>query len=125
MRLIYMRKIFLSISAFFLPLVARAQDLGSGLLNDTAVKNAGYQSGVSVEQIVGVVINAVLSLLGVVFLVLIVYGGYLWMIARGDESKVEKAKDTISRSIIGLVIVLAAYAITYFVLSKILPTGIR
>ncbi len=119
-----MKKIFAVISAAFLPLAVRAQDLGTGLLKDTAEKTAGYKGGVTIEQVVGSVISGALAILGVVFLVLIVYGGYLWMIARGDESKVEKAKDTISRSIIGLVIVLAAYAITFFVVNALVEKSI-
>ena len=119
-----MKKYLIALTAFFLPLATKAQDLGGKLLNDAGTKNAGYQD-VGIDVIVGTVISAVLGVLGVIFLVLTVYGGYIWMIARGDEAKVEKAKSTMTNSIIGLVIVLAAYAITYFVLSKILPAAIK
>jgi hypothetical protein len=119
-----MRKFYISVASFFLPLVAKAQDLGGKLLNDTGTKNAGYQD-VGIDVIIGTVISAVLGVLGVIFLVLTVYGGYIWMIARGDEAKAEKAKETMTNSIIGLVIVLAAYAISYFVLSKILPAALK
>jgi len=47
-----------------------------------------------------------------------VYAGYIWMIARGDEAKVEKAKDTIVNCIIGVVIVVGAYAITSFIITQ-------
>jgi len=73
-------------------------------------------------SIVGVVIQAFLSLLGVLFLVYMLYGGYNWMVAQGDEDKVKKAKETIQRAIIGLIIIIAAYAITYFVFGS-LPGG--
>jgi hypothetical protein len=43
------------------------------------------------------------------------YAGYNWMTAAGDEQKVEKAKDTITRAIIGIIITVSAYAITYFI----------
>jgi hypothetical protein len=112
------------IAAFFLPLAASAQDLGSNMLN-TAGKNAGYKGGVQIEDVIGTVINTVLAVLGIIFLTLTVYAGYMWMTAGGDEGKVEKAKETISRSVIGLVIVLAAYAITYFVLSKLITATVR
>ncbi len=85
----------------------------------------GYQQTTSVESLIGTVITAVLGLLGVIFLVLMVYGGYIWLIARGDEGKVEKAKDTIINSLIGLIIVLAAYAITYFVLDKLVGANVK
>lgn len=61
------------------------------------------------------VIQVLLSLLGIIFIVLIIYAGFIWMLARGNEQEVEKAKKIIQNSMIGLVIVLSAYAITSFV----------
>ena len=69
--------------------------------------------------IIGGVIKILLSFLGVIFLVLLIYGGYLWMMDRGEEALAKKAKDIIKNAIIGLVIVLAAYAITDFVMDSI------
>ncbi len=68
-----------------------------------------------VSGIIGTLIGVVLSFVGVLFLVLMVYGGILWMTARGNEQQVEKAKDLIIASIIGLIIVMGAYAITSFI----------
>ncbi len=64
----------------------------------------------------GSFIQILLSFLGVVFLILIIYGGFLWMTARGNEQQVESAKKIITNSVIGTVIVMLAYAITWFVL---------
>ncbi len=76
-------------------------------------------------EIAGIAIQAFLGLLGVIFLIYMLYAGYNWMIAQGDEEKVTKAKDTISRAIIGLIVIIAAYAISYFVFDKLLTsTGI-
>ena len=72
--------------------------------------------------IVAIAIKAFLGLLGIIFLVLIIYAGYEWMTAQGDEEKVTKAKDTLSRAVIGLIIIIAAYSITYFVFNA-LPGG--
>jgi TRAP-type C4-dicarboxylate transport system permease small subunit len=94
-----------------------AYDAESTGLNDTA-KQAGLSTNPDqLPVVIGTIIRAALSLIGVVFLLLMVYAGYLWMIARGDEGKVERAKDTITRAIIGLVIVLGAYALTNFVIN--------
>ncbi len=119
-----MKKIFPAIALSLFPLASRAQDLGQGMVDKAAVKVAGYQTN-TVEGVVGIVISAALGLVGIIFLVLTVYGGYIWMIARGDEGKVEKAKETISRSLIGLIVVLAAYAITYFVIDKLLTATVK
>lgn len=64
---------------------------------------------------IGQIVGAVLAFIGVLFLGLMIYGGFTWMTARGNDQDVEKAKDLIQAAIIGLVIVLAAYAITNYV----------
>jgi len=66
------------------------------------------------------IIKITLSFLGVIFIVLIVYAGFLWMTSAGNEEKVKKAKDIMVAAIIGVAIVLLAYAITYFVIDKLL-----
>lgn len=79
------------------------------------------QTGLSgdLATTVATVIKAVLALVGTIFLVLTIYAGILWMTAQGDETKIEKAKEIIKASVIGLVIIMSAYAITYFVTSKL------
>ena len=69
--------------------------------------------------ITGNLIKAFLSLFGVIFLILMIYGGYKWMLAAGREDEVKNAKDIIRGAMIGLVIVLMAYTITYFVAKSI------
>ena len=69
----------------------------------------------SLGDIVGSGIKVVLQMVGLIFLVLMVYAGYLWMTARGNTEQVEKARDIIISTMIGLFIVLSAYAITFLV----------
>ena len=69
--------------------------------------------------LIGKIISIFLGLLGIIFIALIVYGGYLWMTAMGDETKIEKAKNTIVPALIGVVIIIAAYSITSFVISSL------
>jgi hypothetical protein len=122
-----MQKIFRSflsalILAFVLMLPALAlanpsPDGPLGKLNKTA-KESGFNdnaANISLPAAVGKVISMLLGLLGVIFLGLIIYAGIMWMIAAGDESKVTKSKDTMKRAIIGLIIVVGAYAISQFV----------
>ena len=93
-----------------------AQDLSQ----DIATK-AGYgqANSSSLSTTVGKIIKIVLGLLGTIFLALTVYAGALWLTAAGEESKVEKAMGILKTAAIGLVIILAAYSITYFVLDKV------
>jgi cytochrome bd-type quinol oxidase subunit 2 len=67
-------------------------------------------------------INVILRLTGLVLVVFIVYAGYLWMTSVGDEEQITKAKNIISSCAIGLLIVLSAYSISYFVISKLVES---
>ena len=74
---------------------------------------------------IGQIILSLLSLLGVIFLGLMIYGGLLWMTAEGKEERVEKAKKILTGSITGLIIVLAAYAISYFAISALAGSTLK
>ena len=68
---------------------------------------------------IGTLVKAVLSLLGIIAILIVLYGGFRWMTSQGDETKVGDAKKLIISGIIGIIIVVAAYAIASFVLSSI------
>jgi cbb3-type cytochrome oxidase subunit 3 len=77
----------------------------------------------SVPEAIGNIISIALSFLGIVFFGLIFYAGVLWMIALGESGKVDKAKNLIETAIIGLIIVIGAYAISTFVFNKLVDGG--
>ena len=60
-----------------------------------------------------------LGVLGLLAVVVIIYGGFMYTTSAGDSSKIKKAKDTIMYGVIGLVIALLAFAIVNFVVSSI------
>ncbi|HNW55902.1 MAG TPA: hypothetical protein PKN62_02390 [bacterium] len=68
---------------------------------------------------VTLIINIFLGLLGVIFLGLAIYSGFLWMTAGGKIDQVKKATDLLAQAVIGLVIILFAYAITYFIVNAL------
>jgi hypothetical protein len=71
-------------------------------------------------------VNILLGLLGVIAIVLIMYAGFRWMTAAGDPEKVELAKKILVSASIGLLIVLSAWALAIYVLSRLwLATGAR
>ncbi len=80
---------------------------------------AGLASGSPIE-IIGSLIGIVLSLLGVVFLILIIWAGFKWMTAQGEAKETEKARDILINAVIGLAIILSAYAISDFVINQTL-----
>ena len=95
--------------------------LGHSIFDITSIfaRNAGLQE-VPLSFTVARVIYMFLSLLGLIFVGLITYAGYHWVTARGNEEKVRKAQDTIRQSVWGLLIVLAAYSISYFIIRYLL-----
>lgn len=90
-----------------------------GPLDKTAIATGYDTSQRSIDPIISKIITVVLSFLGVVFLLLMIYGGFLWMTGGGNEKQAAKAKAIIIAAIIGLIIVVAAYAITFFVINKV------
>lgn len=73
----------------------------------------------SMEEFAGNIINALLSMSGVIFILLMVYGGYLWMTGRDDTKQVEDAKKVIRAAIIGILIVVASYGISRFIIESL------
>jgi len=96
------------------------KDVFNSNLNSTAEK-AAYKINTddtdALADSINSMINIVLTLLGVIFIGLSVYGGFLYMTARGNEEQTKKGQSVIVQSLIGLIIVLSAYAISFFVFS--------
>ena len=117
-----LKKYFIiSLLAFSLLLVPATRIYAQTDLSQDIATKSGYGSvtGSTLSETVGKIIKIVLGLLGIIFLALTVYAGALWMTAAGEEDKVTKAMGILKTSVIGLVIILAAYSITYFVLDNI------
>ena len=88
----------------------------TSLLTATA-KASGYNPQAnSALALTSTVIAIALSLMGTLFIILIIYGGVTWMLAEGNEQRVEKAGNIIRQAIIGLIIVIGAYGISFALL---------
>jgi hypothetical protein len=121
--------ILTTISLIFLSSVASAQMLtntedpgGLSDMTNQVATGAGF-GRVEIGYLIARIIQVVLGLLAAIFLILMIIAGFRWMTAGGNEEEVKKAKGTIKTTVIGLVIVLAAYAITYFVFKYLPFTG--
>ncbi len=111
------------LAIFSFPRFAQAQSI--------ADPNSELQTGVQVidqplglastdiRLIVARIIRVALGLLGIVALVLVVYAGFLWMTAGGNEEQIAGAKKLLLNTVIGLAIILSAYAIVSFVISRL------
>lgn len=113
------------LAVFCLPSFARAQTStgGSAAANlQEGIQVVGQPLGLpatDIRLIVANIIRVALGLLGIVALVLIIYGGYLWMTAGGNDEQITTAKKFLFNTAIGLAIILSAYAIVSFVISKL------
>ena len=103
---------------------------GSGIIGEiqsnlgTPGSGEGFQKGLEAPGgdlmgTVGKIIRGALSLLFVILVVLIIYAGFLWMTAGGETKQVDKAKDYIKNAVMGLIIIVLAYVITDFIITKI------
>ncbi len=129
----FLKIVWYNLVIFFSSLVSIKYAL-AGLLNDdlkqevntvtgNLADSSGFDRNTDLASVVSKVISAFLALLGIIFVILIIIAGYNMMIASGDEEKIRKSKDTIRRAIIGLIITIGAYAITWFVFTNLPGNG--
>ena len=82
-----------------------------------AVNTVGAET--NLQSSIGTILTVVYSIVGIVAVVMVILGGISYATSQGDAGKLKKGKDTILYGIIGLIIVLLAFAITNFVLSSL------
>lgn len=114
----------LSVSLFFLLFFynfADSANLADSLskVNDTLAPQSGIEQR-DVTVVLASVVRVLILVSGIIFFALIVYAGIFWMISQGDESRVEKSKKTITSSVVGLVLIVSAFAITNLIQTRII-----
>ena len=91
---------------------------------DPTATAATFDTGkTDIKVIIGNIIKAILSFVGVILILLLIIGGLMWMTSAGEEEKVKKAKSLITNAVIGVLIVVLAYTITYFVMTQVTEIG--
>ena len=108
--------------------VVFAKNLSTAFNSDITKASAnkmgfGVVGGPQPEDVVGIIISSVLGFLGVIFGILIVYGGFLWMTAGGNDQEIDKAKKIIKNASIGLFVVLLSYSLSWLVLNIFVSPG--
>lgn len=103
-----------------LPVFAQGQgNLGQSInegLNYGTIVGWGTQD---LKTIIFLVINVIMGFLGIIAVIIILAGGFKWMTAGGNEEKVAEAKKLIIAGIVGLAIVIGAWAIAAFVVQNL------
>ena len=97
-----------------LPSVASAAGINVlGDLKDIGTAVYGTDKAADLKQVVASLVQIVLGFVGIIFVILIIWGGLEWMTSGGNEQKIESAKNRIKNATIGLVLVVLAYTIAY------------
>lgn len=104
--------VFLSVNY---SLAADINDLGVNQIDESINLTSNSPITIAVK-----IIQIILGLLGIIAVSLVIYGGYLWTTSGGSEEKINQAKKLLRNAIIGLIIILSSWGITYFVMSKLL-----
>ena len=126
MKKILLPILFLSIFLSVTPALA-APDIGTGAggLAQRIGRYSGFSTNVTeytLSETIGRVIKVILTFVGTIFFALSVYAGFLWMTAQGNDEQVGKAKKILTTGTIGMIVVVASYSITAFVMIMLART---
>lgn len=104
-------------SAVLVPVVTLAQGGNQWGLNNLANStNLGNQDLV---ETIGKLINVILGFLGIIAFIIILFGGFKWMLSQGDEGKIGEARKLMGAGVVGLAIVLASWAVAQFIINQL------
>ena len=111
------RKIAVSLITLTIVLLpALAEAVTGGLTSPT--RPTGVPGGTLLDTIT-FVINIVLYLVGAIALLMLVYGGFMYIISGGNEDTIEKAKKILTYAIVGVVVVIISYVVVNFLVAEI------
>lgn len=97
--------------------IVLADDLGDG--NTPPTQLANPLGTTDIPALAGTIINTVLGVVGSLALLMIIYGGFTWMTAAGNQEAVKKGRDILIWAFIGIVIIFSAYALVKFAFTTI------
>ncbi len=121
-----MTKIISSVAVLgllLMPVVASAQlNLGNQTLNNVS-GNVGYNTQQQLPETIGNIIKVIIGLIGLIALIIFIAGGFLWMTAGGDEDQITKAKSLMKNAVIGIAIVVLAYAATSYIITQLITVS--
>lgn len=106
--------------AFFTPALSSAALIDSSIINE-AQCNDGEKCTLNTFVKLGIsVANYILTIVGALALLMFIYGGFRWILSGGSSENVQKGKDILVGSVVGLLIVFSSYMIISFVTNTLL-----
>jgi TRAP-type C4-dicarboxylate transport system permease small subunit len=119
-RIMRILKVSLALAGFAFWVVAGTA-LAASQASPAGFKSYGLKdplNGASVPELVGRIISWVLPVVGSLFLVMLIWGGFTYLTASGESDRVKKATTTLKNAVIGLVIVALAYVLVFNLISS-------
>ncbi|MFH0951097.1 MAG: pilin [bacterium] len=74
---------------------------------------------INASVVIGRVVRALLLIIGSIALLMFIYGGFMWMTAAGNDTKITKAKHTLVWATLGLIVIYAAYVLVKYVMEAV------
>jgi len=96
---------------------ALAQNLDNNFLSNFQGNSGIGDAGIG--EVVGKIVKAALTILGLVALVIFIIAGFQWMTSGGDKEKIQGAQKLMGAAVVGLVIIILAYAAATFVVGAL------
>lgn len=96
-----------------------SQQTGRDFLNQAGRAGFGTDDPSTPGQVLGRIITAFLAFVGTIAFVVFLYGGFLWLTARGNSDQVDEAKKYLFNGTMGVAIIILAYAATYYITSQL------
>ncbi|MBI2416211.1 MAG: hypothetical protein HYV33_06165 [Candidatus Kerfeldbacteria bacterium] len=87
--------------------------------NNNAQRNTGLGNASPTDVAAGI-IQRVLTILALLALILMIYAGFVWMLSRGKEEDVERAKEILYGALFGLIVILASYGLSLYVFENLI-----
>ena len=104
------------LSSPFLCSAQGIKDAGSKL---GEMQNQGVTLSSNLQGTANIIVRTIFYLVGTAFLILVIYGGIVWMKAAGRDAEVARAKRIVTTSVIGVIVLLLSYALTNFIMSRL------
>lgn len=124
-----MKKILLAfglIFAFATPIVVTSNILdnqahaeGAADLIQKGADSTGQKDSRSAGDLAKDLVNIMLFAVGILAVIMLIWGGIRYVLSGGDSGAVSSAKKTILYAVVGLIVAILAYAIVNFVITTI------
>jgi glucose uptake protein GlcU len=98
---------------------ANAIDQGAGDAQPSGTPSSLFTSSPGSKSVFSQISDVLIYIVGAVAVIMLIVGGFRYVISQGSSEQVKQAKDTILYAIIGIVVAILAYAVVHFVANNI------